>query len=583
MDAVEAMSASAKGESAGEDLVSPAVVAQRADKLRRDGDSVRARTLVEHALAIVGPNAELLWSLAAWDLEFGDVENGLDHIEQAIKVEASAAKAFARRVQVLAASVLCRHALLAAERPPATIRDDPAVRTAVGDYYWSVGCPAHAVDGYGESGGLKRRTLSRKYLSRLRCGGMNWTRIKLYDWEEANVLEPLRLGAPCSALFESISGLTGSDVTLLNALRDEFEFSYHRRRAFWAAVVKWMWRLRAVAVLPSWLVLLSVAQLIPLNDRPRALALPVLGSAVVATLIAILVYSIYLRVDAIPAATLRGVAIMTAISGGSAAACAEGYVNHAFPPTGWQFWSTYGVLASPVILACAFIVARIASSIEGWRIRAILRPRIRFDLIDDFLGILDMMRAHGQRVPWRGIGMASWLDYAAYRVERYLVPTEYVGSVQTKEWLRHRRAGWAEALRYLERELAAPVPDGWQRVEKTLRHEVWCLATGTLGALAWRRPPAPQPRRRVLWQRTAAIIRAVLVAALPLGVVLAAQPVIHASADVFRWTRIATGIWAVLYILLSVDPAISDKVDAARTVVGTLREARSIGKPDASR
>jgi hypothetical protein len=67
----------------------------------------------------------------------------------------------------------------------------------------------------------------------------------------------------------------------------------------------------------------------------------------------------------------------------------------------------------------------------------------------------------------------------------------------------------------------------------------------------------------------------VLIAALPLAAVLAAQPIIHANAGEFGWACIATATWALLYRVLSLDPAIRDKIDTASQVVGLLRNARS--------
>jgi hypothetical protein len=49
------------------DSGSPAAVALRADRLRRTGDPAEAREMLEQALGVFGPQAELYWSLAALD------------------------------------------------------------------------------------------------------------------------------------------------------------------------------------------------------------------------------------------------------------------------------------------------------------------------------------------------------------------------------------------------------------------------------------------------------------------------------------------------------------------------------------
>jgi hypothetical protein len=125
--------------------------------------------------------------------------------------------------------------------------------------------------------------------------------------------------------------------------------------------------------------------------------------------------------------------------------------------------------------------------------------------------------------------------------------TWFLGS---SEWLARRAAGWAEAIRHIQRQVAAPAPDRQGKVEALLAHEIRCLVTGNLGALAWREPPPPPSRRATLRRQAVSAARAAVVAALPLAAVLAAQPLVHASSAVFGWARIATAVWALLYVLL---------------------------------
>ena len=68
-------------------------------------------------------------------------------------------------------------------------------------------------------------------------------------------------------------------------------------------------------------------------------------------------------------------------------------------------------------------------------------------------------------------------------------------------------------------------------------------------------------------------------AALPLAVVLTAQQFLHTSPGLFGWARITTGLWALLYILLSLDPAIRDKVEAAREIAGILHTIPAASNP----
>jgi hypothetical protein len=103
------------------------------------------------------------------------------------------------------------------------------------------------------------------------------------------------------------------------------------------------------------------------------------------------------------------------------------------------------------------------------------------------------------------------------------------------------------------------------------------MATGNLGALAWRQPPPSPPRGTTFWRRTVAVTRTILVAILPLAAVLAGQSLLHLSAEAFRWASILTGAWALLYVIICLDPAIQDKIETARSLAGTLHEFQGIG------
>lgn len=169
---------------------------------------------------------------------------------------------------------------------------------------------------------------------------------------------------------------------------------------------------------------------------------------------------------------------------------------------------------------------------------------------DALLGVLyDLRSGRACRPVGQRLLQCRFLEYAANRLSRDLLPEPVVTSLGSGDWLARRAAGWAEAIRHIQRQVIAPVPGGQGKVEALLAHEIRCLVTGDLGALAWREPPAPLSRRATLRRQAVSAARAVVVAALPLAAVLAAQPLVHASPAVFGWARIATAIWALLYVL----------------------------------
>jgi hypothetical protein len=162
------------------------------------------------------------------------------------------------------------------------------------------------------------------------------------------------------------------------------------------------------------------------------------------------------------------------------------------------------------------------------------------------------------------------VEFAARCLSRDLLPQSSIGYLGSGDWLTGRAAGWAEAIRYMQRLIIAPVAGGQGKLEALLTREIRCLASGDLGALAWREPPPPPSRRATFRRRAISTARAIVVAALPLVVVLTAQPFLHVSPGVFSWARITTGIWALLYVLLSIDPTMRDKLGAAQDLANLM-------------
>src|SRR5262249_37571904 len=209
----------------------------------------------------------------------------------------------------------------------------------------------------------------------------------------------------------------------------------------------------------------------------------------------------------------------------------------------------------------------------------ITRKYCQVMLLNIFLSILLDMQSPShqldleQRLQW-----SRQLEWAA-RLTRHLLSSPFLSylAATSTDWLKQRAAGWAEALRQMQREIIVSVPGRQSKLEAKLRHEIRCLATSNLRELAWRQPPPSPSRRTILARKTIEILRTILVAALPLAAVLVGQAVLHFSTEAFRWASIATGAWALLYVIISLDPAIRDKIDTARSLAETIHEARRGG------
>jgi hypothetical protein len=140
-------------------------------------------------------------------------------------------------------------------------------------------------------------------------------------------------------------------------------------------------------------------------------------------------------------------------------------------------------------------------------------------------------------------------------------------------------------VRQLKFLVAAPAsPDAWRRVEEVLRHNAGALATGELGRLRRAEPvAAPAPVRRSRRALAVEVLRVALFAGLPLAAVYAAQPWLTFSETVHDWAKVIGLGWALLYVLLTLDPTLRDKLGTALSVV-TLGQTGGIppaGDPEA--
>ena len=254
---------------------------------------------------------------------------------------------------------------------------------------------------------------------------------------------------------------------------------------------------------------------------------------------------------------------------------AEGYDRNTLPAVGCWAWVFFGLIVLPAVYVCMFISGVIMSQLGVRSINNAWRRYSAIMLLDMFLWILKEIQSRSHQLDLeRRVALSQSLEWGARRFSRDFLPSVALKDIASGDWLRRRSEGWAEALRHMQREVIAPVPGGQPRLEAKLRHEIQCLATGNLGALPWRQPPPLPSRRTALARNLIEILRTVLVAALPIGAVLAGQAILHFSSAAFRWASIATGVWALLYVVISLDPAIRDKIDTARSLVDTLHEAR---------
>ena len=552
-----------------------------AEELLEDGDARAAREVVEEALNAGGSHADLLWVLADVEFADGDLMAGRSRLGEAADACGRDAAATGRQIRVLYQNGLWREALAAVEDIPADLHGDPSVRAEVGGFYRGCGCYAHATDGYGCRDGLPRRSRAARRWCWWRSGGPSGRiRRRALGWEESTLLSWLRRRIRFADQLDAVPGLEHRAAL---RLRSQIETLEYRLRLLFAtprAVARGLYRLPPVAGLLVWLVLFVIIHQVHFVSGPGGAAAGAALSAAIATVLVVALGYVFVRPDLRYRFNLR-ITIRTAAALFFAAivfetAVAEGYDRHALPDVGWWSWLVLGLAAVPAILACGLVVSVIMNGIYWMRQRRLIREDCLLAVLDMLLRVLDDLRATPRsRQLAQRLSCARTLEFAARRITRDLLPAYYVDYVGSGGWLTRRAAGWAEALRHMQRQVVAPVPESQAKAEAALMHEIRCLSTGDLGVLAWRKPPPRPPRRTVLRRNAITAIRTILVAALPLAAVLAAQPFLHTSPGLFGWARIATAAWALLYLVLSLDPAIRDKIDTASQVVGILHNARS--------
>jgi hypothetical protein len=577
---------SAVEQSTDVDLVQSVELSVRA--LLDDGDVRRARVVVQEALAANRRRVDLLWTLAEIEFTAGDLVAARSHLTEAFAGSDEGAAVVSRRISALRRNRLWRDALLAVEEMPADMRCDAVVRAEAGTFYRDCGCYAHATDTYGSPRSLRRHARMSRRWCWLRSGGpSDLIRRKVRAWEEAKLLPVLRRSPIYARQLDGIAGLDAMQAQQLHIQLDALNYRLYRRWSHWNGVVHIGYYLLPVAIVPLWLVLLLVVHQAGFAAGVGATAAAAGISALIAATSTVLLTVLLFRSNgqlrflswvslrAITRLVLAYLVIVTVLE----AAAGEGYDSHALPTTGWWSWIILGLTVSPAAIACIPIAGIIFNGIWQLGYRKLVRGDCLLLVMDMLLDVLDGLRSMGDyhRLDTH-IRHANYLEFAARWLARDLFSTDIISFLGSGDWLARRAAGWAEALRHMQRQILAAVPDGGAKLEAFLTHEVRCLANCDLGALSWREPPPPLPRRAVVKRRVINVVRTVLVAVLPIAVVLTAQQFLHSNPGLFNAARITTGIWALLYLLLSIDPAIRDKIETAQQIAGLMHTSQAVGE-----
>jgi len=568
-----------------------------AKQLLEQGEMRAARELIEKELRTEPNCAELLAMLADVEFADGNVMAGQKRLADAAKASGWNAEFTARRIRVLGLNGLWSDGLRAVGSIPEEVRHDSQVRAEAGGFYRRCGCPAHAACCYG----LRAGPFARVRVARLWCWLLSdgpcartrrkankpeedkankpeenkakWEEDKAYKWEEEKLLSWLRQPMGYTDQLDHIPGLQECDARRVRTELGRLQYPRWHLWVRWMAVGRWLYYWQFAAVFVAWPVLIVISRQAGFASGPAGAVFWPLLSAFIATEPVALLAVLLFRPDWEPRGNLTisigAIFACFVVAGLAVAAVIGAYDKHALPTAGVWSWVVLGALAVPLTLFCYFVGSLFFNLAWLWQLHRLIRKDCPLAVLDVLLFIIDGLRdplecRHlGQR-----LNLAAALEFAARRIARDLVPKFYRRYLASGEQLTEQAAQWAEALRQMQRQMVASVPGIPAQTEAALANEIRCLATGDLGALAARALP-PRPSRR---DRAVSAFRTVLEALLPLVLVLAAQPIVHGilhhTPGPWYWFLIATIIWALLIVLLWLDPGLRDKIETISQMTG---------------
>lgn len=546
-------------------------MASEARKLIERGDLAEAAAMLNAAVAEMGEQAALLWPLAEATFGLLDYDLALDMLDRAAMLESEPATAIGERIKLLSKAGMVREALATVDAVPRELATDPTVREATVDFYRIWGYTHHAA----RAAEVSQLDPPSSRLGRILDIGwliFNWG----IAWEERELLEPERRVPPSLSELEQASGLTGSSLTYLRARIDVGGVRLRRTNAAGArARAQRFWVILFFLFGLLFSMLFYGTDALPPADRPTVRSDPAGGGALVAVVVVGLMFALLRRRSSWRINTTRRLLLMLLIAVVTGIGALEAFLQQIGPDHGWPQAVAYGLVGVPTATVFAVLIEDIESAGWYYRWRRTTEANAQFTIIDDLLWLLHRLRSTTPRTVSEKLADAKAIEDVALTIRVFLLPHDRLDRLTEKDWLRERAAGWARALRRLERGLVASNPEQAAEVDRALCHAIGCLARGDFGSMEWIERedsvPAQQKRRR----RLMTVVRDLLVALLPIAALWAARETGHVSSGLFNWALLATGAWAVLNLMIVLDPELDRKLTLAGQVTDALRNARS--------
>lgn len=540
----------------------------RVTELIEGGQLAKAQQELVRALALSGESAELLRRLAEVEGLRDQDEAAISHFARAVALEPRNPTVLSAYADFLSNIGLQRQALDFLAEIPADIAKNSLVRTALGDIYSAAGWHAFAVDAYGDAGDLSAEAKRARRRSWRRSGGpLAFVRRRLRQLD-SEARATWRRFSESLVVLDSLDRPQGFEALRVRAEVDAFLQRWALLLEWWEAVRDWVRRCTRVVIIGvTWLVLFEVAQLL----RPRAATWAIAVASIASTALAWLVWRIF--VNFANSISLRNSMVLGILGG---AFCAGGgllLAGEVAAPPAWPGIVGVALVAAPCMAGCMFVAINSVGFLFFAKLRTMRRRKPRAAILYYLLELLQGLEKSQARNDLDARSGWIWLlELAARRMETDLPAAFDVSDAETYVWVTARADGAAAALRRMKRHIAAPRADSWDRLVSALRGEVSALATGDLAALRWAPPVAPEARRKRTWQMVFLVVRTVVLMAVPILAILALQPILKLDSQIFAWAKAVTLGWAVLYLLITIDPTLNDKIETARNLIDATPE-----------
>ena len=535
----------------------PAGIARVLDEAGRcDDDVTAARALLAAAVDDHARHPLLLLRLARLESQRGDRHSGGALAAEAVSREPGDALTAAIGIQELTAAGYVSTALKTAQNARPAFAANALFRAQAGDLYWSWGFPAKAVAAYGDFDYQPYRRWRRRS-SWWRSGSV-FRRIRQTAARQEDDLQP-----EPRRLVPEPAGLTalGLDPAVAAAVREDlaaYQVTLTVRGANRPELARaWLdWRY----FLPVWTLLMLAV--FTFAEQRRWPASGTAGDLAAAAAAAAAAACFYWLVDNLVGSRLTVWLLIVAGCAGAAGA---------FMSAGrWQFTAGLALGGS----ACGGLTVNAASVV----IRAVSRLRLaRWQrqnaetvVLDGMLKLIASVSAPLVR---RDAGtrqaLVDSLELIAVRVQRDFPHAVHSQDARSQRVLANRAQAAAAALRDMKQSAALPDESSRQGVLKQLKGLATALARGSFEDWPPPRPaPDEQKVKRPLWWHAQQAGRTALLILVP---PLAAWFV--PLAEGLAWLRTVSVIWAILVVLVALDPAIGKRLTRMREVLSLFKDA----------